>query len=92
MAPDVGNPTSGAMLGKTAETLFYTDFSVFLQFRSLQVFVLRRARLVLTFLPIIFGYSLLYLIKLSDDIQKIGDFQSSHLYGNSLCLDLAHAA
>jgi hypothetical protein len=51
-----------------------------------------RARQVLTFLPIISGYILLYLIKLSDDIQKIGNFHSSHLYGNSLCPDLAHAA
>ena len=92
MAPDVGNPTSGAMLGKTTETLFQTDFFFFLQFWSLQVFVLRRARPVLTFLPIISGYSLLYLIKLSDDIQKIRDFHSNHLYGNSLCPDLAHAA
>jgi hypothetical protein len=29
---------------------------------------------------------------LSDDIQKIGHFQSSHLYGNFLCPNLAHAA
>jgi hypothetical protein len=55
------------------------------------VFVLRRARPVLTFLPIISGYSLLYLIKSSDDIQKIREFQSSHLYGNFICPDLAHA-
>ena len=56
------------------------------------MFELRRARPVLTFLPITSGYSLLYLIKLSDDIQKIRDFQSNHLYGNSLCPDLDHAA
>ena len=56
------------------------------------MFVLRRARPVLTFLPIRSGYNLLYLIKLSDDIQKIRDFQSNHLYGNSLCPDLDHAA
>jgi hypothetical protein len=44
------------------------------------------------FLPIILGYSLFYFIKLSDDIQKIGEFQSSHSYGNFLYPDLAHIA
>jgi hypothetical protein len=28
---------------------------------------------------------------MSDDIQKIGNFHSSHLYGNFQCPDLAHA-
>ena len=63
-----------------------------LQFCCLQVFGMRRARPVLKFVPIILEYRLFYFIKLSDDIQKIGIFQSSHSHGNFLCPDLAHAA